>query len=212
MRKLIPAAMAALMAGLLIAAPAVLADNGNDNDQGRQFTPIISGSQFSEAMANTAFTQGAVVSDRAGNHWYNDSVYTGTLSGTPIGSGTFRVDANFFTAANASTSSVAGTFVDTDTSGNTITADFSGTVDSSNNATGNFVIRSGTGSYANIRGQGSFSGPISNASNTGTTTFTGQWAIVTGADADHGGTRPGNGFGDKNHVHTGPPGHGDKDD
>lgn len=209
--KLVPAAIGLLMAGLVISAPVALADNDSDNAVTN--APAITGTAFTETATNSTFTQGTLTTNSAGDHLYRDSVYTGSLSGNLIATGTYRTDLNFFTAADASTSSVAGTFTFTDSSNtaNTVKGFLRGTVDSSSNASGNFVISGGTGSFANAAGQGTFSGPLNNASNAGTTTFTGQWAVVPGEHEGFG-TRPGNGFGDENHVHTGAPGTAGQDD
>jgi hypothetical protein len=206
--KLAPLAAGVLLTGLLVAAPAALAGN----DHGRFMAPNVSATAFTETGVNSAFTQGASSTDGSGNTVFRDSVYTGSVSGNLIASGTFRTDLDFFTAAGASSSSVAGSFSMTDSSNtaNTVGGFLRGTVDGSGNMTGTFVITHGAGSFANAFGQGTVSGALNNSNNTGAVTFSGQWAAVPG---DHRGfdERPGHGFGDRNHVHTGSGGHGDGD-
>lgn len=180
--------------GTLAVAPAALADS----------TPPAP-SSFHEVATSSAYTQGQEFSDSAGNRYYQDSIYTGSVAGSPI-NGSFRIDVNFFYPAGSSSGSMAGSFVENDGSGNAIFGALSGMVSfaSSGQATdsGRFQILGGTGSYLHERGSGTFTGSVTNGGQSVTATFAGNQHVGKKAND----SRPGKGLGDRNHTHGGPKG------
>lgn len=194
MPKLLTLGASLAVLGAFAVAPAALADS----------TPPASAS-FQEVATSSAYTQGQEFTDSAGNRYYQDSIYTGSVTGSPI-NGSFRLDANFFYPAGSSSGSIDGSFVESDGSGNAIFGELSGMVTfaTSGQATdsGRFEVLGGTGTYLHARGRGSFSGSVTNSGQSVTTTFTGNQRI----GKKQGDTRPGNGLGDRNHVHSGPKG------
>jgi len=223
--------IATVIAGLLLlgattAAPSALAQLSG-------VAPI------SETGLATTFIPAPEITDAAGNHLYQGTVYEGSLSGSPI-SGTFQLVENRFVAAGSVTGAAEGSFVLRDSAGNSLLGTMTSQVQlggTGTSADGQFAIQDGTGIFADATGGGDFSAVISAPGQTPVLTFTGNvfganlfnnppitlpdgsviLPTVTNADrlglpsghnvvvpADRvDDIRPGNGFGDPNHFHTG---------
>jgi hypothetical protein len=218
----LPAAISLLLSSLV--APAALA----------QQSPFPLQGAVTQTATISSFTPGPAFTDALGNTLLVGSVYTGPISGTPI-TGSFRFDGDFQHAAGAAVGEFHGSFVASDGVGNALygLADGSEVLDALGNASlrGRFEIQGGTGLYVNATGGGQLSGlldvtpvdqsvawsavtlsgtvSLGNPATTGVTPAlpsTPALLVAPPTQNDQDDVRPGWGFGDRNHVHSGPPG------